>query len=943
MFEREAGSLAGRARQLHLHPPQGPLPDRACARLRAPHHKAPALGPPVQRSHLPRESQAHARAERRKLGSQSHSSWALSRADPPAAGIQRISTTFSPRPQPRCTAQLLLATREAHGGHARHRAHEAMSPDSPSAAARRVSRPRPTRPTAEQQRRRDAALAQERAEWDRTRGAGAGVLRLLEEPSWRRAHAGKPPEQWSAPDVLPSITRIEAAPASEIREVPSADRLLATGIGDYTLLPKILGRGKFSTVFLASKQGKLYALKHTPLFPHHMLIATRLLREPTLLAELPPHPNLVAVHETIRTPGHFYLIEEYLGGYVTLERLLLLKSTVPPPSLPVLPTDVAGTVFSQLISAVEAIQHPLQICHRDIKPENILVHPVSLQLKLLDFGLATHYSKSQAKLSTCCGSPAYHCPEIVHALSSPLGTATYWGPEVDAWTVGVTMLRVLTGVRYPLGSSHNSLRSMAVRAQRAVALVQDPDLRRRTGMLLDMDAIQRMRNFELLARDAATDPDRTPKEFKSSTFVPTPPTHLIKLPLLVDKQGEPLVSRAHSRPREVASLSPSPAQAPPTPAPANPVSGGQALLTLLNPSHEPGDKVLSFIKYALRCFGILYHAWVVEEEWVLECVWEVPPVPETGGGTSFVHSIMSALGRKEKRSSSALVAGGEAPRPSPGPSGREGKIPCLRFYLIVRSLRSRRSPSMYRHASLGRTASRPGDNEVSEPGRTQSRPPARKRIHVLLTDGRALAAVAHALSLGGTQTVEEEEEERGRRPHPRRSSLAPTTSTVSEERGRRHFSRHASLAPSEATSRARAGRGRTRDQMDDWEREIGNAVQDLNLCLRGKDGGGGLSHLAASLMRWETQGELHPIMDRTFAVFAALTPSLGVHSLALSGLQVLSVFSRHAPPREVFVALLERFDTLGTDCVQPHWNPLKEVIALLDLLIIGTCCSTFRN
>lgn len=51
-----------------------------------------------------------------------------------------------------------------------------------------------------------------------------------------------------------------------------------------------------------------YALKHTPLHPHHPLIAARLLREPTLLAQLPPHPCLVGVEGWIRTEGHFYLI-----------------------------------------------------------------------------------------------------------------------------------------------------------------------------------------------------------------------------------------------------------------------------------------------------------------------------------------------------------------------------------------------------------------------------------------------------------------------------------------------------------------------------------------------------------------------------------------------------------------------------------------------------------
>ncbi len=326
-------------------------------------------------------------------------------------------------------------------------------------------------------------------------------------------------------------------------EVPSADVLLHRGISEYTFLPKILGRGKFSTVFLAVKNGQRYAIKHTALFPHHQLISTRLLREPALLAELPPHPNLVTVNETIRTPGHFYLVEEYLGDHVTLESLLTMLSCTEPPQLPVLPLDIAERILSQLLSAVRAIHHPLQICHRDIKPENILVHPQTLQLKLLDFGLATHFSKSEPKLSTCCGSPAFHCPEIVKALASPPGAVQYWGPEVDAWTCGITMLRVLTGVRYPLGASHASLRSMAMRAQRAVAMIRDARMRERVAMLLDMDPVKRMRYFKELVLECEREQQLAGalaphddahrarrKDFKSISFIPSEAAHTMKLP-----------------------------------------------------------------------------------------------------------------------------------------------------------------------------------------------------------------------------------------------------------------------------------------------------------------------------------------------------------------------------------------------------------------------------
>jgi serine/threonine protein kinase len=110
------------------------------------------------------------------------------------------------------------------------------------------------------------------------------------------------------------------------------------------------------------------------------------LREPELLSKLSPHPNLIKVRalerydrkrqkadritstparqvfETVRTPGHFYLVEENLQTSVTLEALV--------ESSPggVLPIDSAWSVLEQLCSVVRSLHEPpVKVCHRDIK------------------------------------------------------------------------------------------------------------------------------------------------------------------------------------------------------------------------------------------------------------------------------------------------------------------------------------------------------------------------------------------------------------------------------------------------------------------------------------------------------------------------------------------------------------------------------------------------
>ncbi|SJX64740.1 uncharacterized protein SRS1_15557 [Sporisorium reilianum f. sp. reilianum] len=608
----------------------------------------------------------------------------------------------------------------------------------------------------EQQRLKAVAAAKlaEQEAWEKTRGAGSAVLDLLKLPalsddddadvntperhsrattpgsasgsgtsaasasgngngnghhsgsasgsssSHSKRKTNKLSRTWEAAGVLPSLEDVQSR-RHDIVAVSSADKLLSRGISEYTLLPKILGRGKFSSVFLASKphgptgDPQLFAIKHTPLFPHHPLIATRLLREPTLLAELPPHPNLVNVYETIRTPGHFYLVEEYLDGYVTLEALLVMRSEQSPPHHPILPTGVANCVLDQLLSAVHAIHHPLQICHRDIKPENILVHPDTLQLKLLDFGLATHFSRSEAKLSTCCGSPAFHCPEIVTALRNPLGTVHYWGPEVDAWTCGITMLRLLTGVRYPIGASHTSVRSMSIRAQRAVATIPDPELRDRVGKLLEVNGERRMRNFEDLVRAleaSAEEPQqRGVKEFKSTTFIPVEPQHKMNLPLVVGPAAEAALTSPllPSGATPTASKRTTPQNSTPTSptltaadVPSAHLSPAPTLL-LSNPTHQPAQRVLSYVKYCLRCAGILYHCWPDTSSSS-----SLPPTP--GPFEAAFRDFNNAVSNVSSRATDATPISAQSDGPCPASLSPSTPFP-------IQAARSERDPYSHIH------------------------------------------------------------------------------------------------------------------------------------------------------------------------------------------------------------------------------------------------------
>ncbi|KAI5480936.1 serine/threonine protein kinase [Pseudohyphozyma bogoriensis] len=620
----------------------------------------------------------------------------------------------------------------------------------------------------------------------------------------------------------------------------------------------VLGKGKFSEVLLVRKGDVDYALKHTPLHPHHPLIATRLLREPTILAQLLPHPNLVRVYETVRTPGHFYLVEENLSESITLESLV---SNSPGG---VLPVELAWSVLDQLSSVVRSLHEPLRVCHRDIKPENMVVRvtpnedpskPPTLLLKLLDFGLATHYSSSEPKLTTCCGSPAYHSPELWRSLREPSGSVKYWGPEVDIWCVGLTLLRCLTPTKYPLGISHSSIFALSDKVVDAMLAIEDEPMRRALAPLMQMDGTKRMRAFERFceSRESIYKPNGVEvptipivkKEFKSTTFIPTERVYSLDLPVspttgflsplnhhvpLTTKplSRSPSRSRNTSRPRPsrqvsyvetdptpVAELSnPGSVVSLPSLTPdASPFTNETAPLTprsfsrdrsspppieivLLNPTDEPIRRAASYIKYALRCAGILYH---VRDNLYDSAFSSVNPSCNASDedDSTYVCQLQCVIKlpgmERQSKASSALIAALRPPitrahttgapvRSSSTPPTGKGKgdkkkeeVKALTFFLSVRKAPNDHEDVSY--APVGVPSHRRGESQSRRGKKRRSG----DEIVITLSDDRALQVVKQALK------IEE--------------SPVPTDS---EDRGR---GRHGSLSRSDQLKPSRIGSG----------------------------------------------------------------------------------------------------------------------------------------
>jgi eukaryotic-like serine/threonine-protein kinase len=157
----------------------------------------------------------------------------------------------------------------------------------------------------------------------------------------------------------------------------------------------------------------------------------RRLRVEARLAVEAAHPNVVEVidagADADDTP---FLVLERLYGQ-TLDALLAQP-------LSLLTTAQAAVPVMNALVAL----HAAGIVHRDVKPTNLFLSVEGdgrVTPKLLDFGIAKLLEGADATSSgVALGTPAYMAPE------QALGCSTL-GPAADVWSVGVVLMRCLTG------------------------------------------------------------------------------------------------------------------------------------------------------------------------------------------------------------------------------------------------------------------------------------------------------------------------------------------------------------------------------------------------------------------------------------------------------------------------------------------------------------------
>ncbi|KAJ4793799.1 protein kinase family protein [Rhynchospora pubera] len=188
----------------------------------------------------------------------------------------------------------------------------------------------------------------------------------------------------------------------------------------------MLGSGSFGAVYEAiDHDGFFFAVKE--IFIDQGSNAKQSLlqleQEVSLLSRL-QHENIVQYYGTDRRDGKLYIFLELVtqGSLASLYRRYRFQDSQ------------VSAYTRQILNGLSYLHHR-NILHRDIKCANILVDAHGC-VKLADFGLAKEIDLLiQAK--SCKGTVYWMAPEVVKA--------TPHGPPADIWSLGCTVLEMLTG------------------------------------------------------------------------------------------------------------------------------------------------------------------------------------------------------------------------------------------------------------------------------------------------------------------------------------------------------------------------------------------------------------------------------------------------------------------------------------------------------------------
>ena len=224
-------------------------------------------------------------------------------------------------------------------------------------------------------------------------------------------------------------------------------------LDEYTLI-KSVGKGAFGEVFLTSKEGsnQLFATKKvSKQKADSPQIKKYFYNEITILKEI-KHKNIIHFESLKHTIHNYYIITEFCNGGGLSECLEKYMKLYRKP----FSEQIVQHIMRQIVDALKYL-HGKRIIHRDIKLDNILVNfdkeedknklnMLNAQIKLIDFGFATHLGNKNLRYSTL-GSPINMDPILLKklAIKGSIANLIGYDEKADIWSLGTVCYEMLIG------------------------------------------------------------------------------------------------------------------------------------------------------------------------------------------------------------------------------------------------------------------------------------------------------------------------------------------------------------------------------------------------------------------------------------------------------------------------------------------------------------------
>lgn len=204
---------------------------------------------------------------------------------------------------------------------------------------------------------------------------------------------------------------------------------------------KRIGEGAFGTVVEAllaplDDQGHPKPPRIGPFAIKRVLAQTEYKCRELEILRTVKHPNIVSLRyffdKRSHVDGKIYqnLVMECLPSNLQNEIKYYRQSkyTIPYPHMKAYTFQLARAML---------YLHSLNILHRDIKPSNILVDPMTVRLKICDFGSAKQLEPNQPSVSYIC-SRYYRAPELIVGC-------TVYTTKIDIWGLGCVVAEMFLG------------------------------------------------------------------------------------------------------------------------------------------------------------------------------------------------------------------------------------------------------------------------------------------------------------------------------------------------------------------------------------------------------------------------------------------------------------------------------------------------------------------